>query len=509
MFTLSRTQGITIRASTVVGFSMLVLLGGLLAAYPLPALALAGGVCLIAVAFLLTHLVRRYNLRTWQVLALTVLCGYCILNYGFENIAFRVGPIPVPLGHVLMFAALGLAVLAFPGRITKVLDEPALLCLLGLFPLTFAHLIFDVPRYGFYAVRDASIFFEGIFVLLGLLWAADGRNTAPLVKCLLLLFLVNLLYGYTYPWGAELLDWSPKSGIFLQVPILGHYHATARYDVVGALFCLWVAGYAVRWPRWILYVLAVAQLFALAIHQVRSTYVEIALYLVLLMLLGETRKWGSLVGTFALGLVVLLVMTPVFARMSGRMGPINLAFLEKQAETSVLLFGKPADKDPIEGSIAGRQDWYQEVMQRLESPRNLLLGVGFGQVLVDFYFTKSTGEAVAVRQPHNSHLTVLARLGVLGLIIWLLFNAFVLKRFLYVFRRRHHFNKPFFDLVLWLFVWYVSANIHSLVQPEFEFSSAAIPYYFMVGFALGLIRWHAQNSLLGRTGASYSEGAAR
>jgi cbb3-type cytochrome oxidase subunit 3 len=30
----------------------------------------------------------------------------------------------------------------------------------------------------------------------------------------------------------------------------------------------------------------------------------------------------------------------------------------------------------------------------------------------------------------------------------------------------------------------------SLVESPFEYPASAIPFYFLIGFALGLIRWH-------------------
>lgn len=44
---------------------------------------------------------------------------------------------------------------------------------------------------------------------------------------------------------------------------------------------------------------------------------------------------------------------------------------------------------------------------------------GFGKPLLEHMATR---QGVAVRQPHNTHLSVLARLGLVGVAFWILFH---------------------------------------------------------------------------------------
>jgi len=48
--------------------------------------------------------------------------------------------------------------------------------------------------------------------------------------------------------------------------------------------------------------------------------------------------------------------------------------------------------------------------------------------------------------------------------------------------------------VLWLFLFYVLFMITSLVEAPFEFPSGAVPFYFFMGLALGLMRWHMSDN---------------
>jgi hypothetical protein len=138
------------------------------------------------------------------------------------------------------------------------------------------------------------------------------------------------------------------------------------------------------------------------------------------------------------------------------------------------------------GGVYARLEWYSEVWKRASSnTRNLVVGEGFGKPLISFH----DQEGVEVRQPHSTHLSVLARLGLLGAAFWALFHFSILHRFLYAFRRRRYLRKESSDLVLWLFLFYLLAMILTSVQPYLEFSYGAIPFYFLIGFALGIMRW--------------------
>jgi hypothetical protein len=379
-----------------------------------------------------------------------------------------------------MFTALGLVLFSAPRAFVRASSELPALSLLALLLMALVHLFFDVPRYGWYAVRDASAFLEAIFFPLGIVWGMEDRSVTTLLKWLMFLFVANLAYSLSYPWAEGLQYWSPKSGIFLVLPVLGFYAHNYLYLLAGALFCLWLGSYVVRWPRWCLILLAMGQLFELAVHQARSMYVGVAVVLLLLILLGEFGKLVKIGAALATASVVLLLLTSLAGlQLQGRVGPVNAAFLDEHVRSLFLVPGTPAV-----GSIYSREQWNDEVWQRIQSSTaNILEGEGFGKPLIDF--ENATGEQV--RQPHDTHLTVLARLGIFGLISWSLFHLSVVSRFLRALRDRKA-SKKSHDFTLWFFAFYILSLIVTTVQPHLEFSFGAIPFYFLIGFAIGALR---------------------
>src|ERR1700737_4454924 len=111
------------------------------------------------------------------------------------------------------------------------------------------------------------------------------------------------------------------------------------------------------------------------------------------------------------------------------------------------------------------------------------IGEGFGQPFLHF----ENAQNVVVRQPHNSHITVLIRLGALGFLAWLLMNVRILTSLLRFLRnsQRHPIRH---GLALWLLLFYVIGIVETTFEPWLEFSNGAVPFYFFAGFALAMAR---------------------
>jgi len=462
----------------LVWFAVFLVLGSLAVLYPAFTLASVGAVGTLGLARLTIAYVRRAGLEVWQILTLSALAGYIVLNYGFENLTVHVGSFPLIIGYGLMYAALALGVFSRRHFIIAALKEPAVFCLTALVVLTSFHLVFDIPSYGIWALRDASLFLDGIFFLLGLLWASKKSSTIPLLKGLFVIFLLNLIYAFTYPWNERIQNWSPASGVFVRVPVVGQYHSTYVSLLAGAMFCLVVGSYVARWPRWSMVLLTVAQLFGLGIHEYRSTYVSIAVILILLTFLGEMRKSAILLTTLASALLVVLLITTLDIKIPGRFGDVNAGFFQEHIRSLSGASGTPGS------NVQARVDWYREVADRIRS--HVLLGEGFGKPLTSEI---SYQNGTIIRQPHNSHISVLARLGAVGLGIWLLFHFFILKRFVHILRKREYRDANAYQIALWFFLFYTILMIVASVQPGFEFPTGSVPFYFCTGFALGFIRW--------------------
>src|SRR6185436_5693148 len=80
-----------------------------------------------------------------------ILIGNMTLNYGFANIGFRAGPLPLPLTDVTLLAMVGWCLLY---KISlKDIGLPAVF-MVGIITFATVRLVADFPTYGNLAVRD-------------------------------------------------------------------------------------------------------------------------------------------------------------------------------------------------------------------------------------------------------------------------------------------------------------------------------------------------------------------
>lgn len=352
--------------------------------------------------------------------------------------------------------------------------------------MSLVHLFIDIPRFGAYAVRDASFPIEGIFGLIGFLWARKIKHANMFLKALSVLFFINFIYSLTFPIREELQAISPISGLFLQVPLFGFYSQTALFLMSGALFYFLVASRISVWPSLVFYLLALLQVAWLLVFQVRSMYVGIIVVVLLLILFSGIRRGLKPAFGIALGIISLIIIVPTFdIEIPGRIGPTEPEFLVQHFQSIFLILGTPA-----EGSARWRIELLPEIWERwTASTMTILIGEGFGRPLIDFYLAGG----IAVRQPHNTHLSVLVRLGIFGLFLWFLIQWRILSLFLSKMRSlpRGSFER---DVVLWFFLFYVLGILVTTTQPWLEFSYGAIPFFILTGFALGWMQGH-ENSI--------------
>jgi len=471
-------------------FSFSMVVGCMVALFQSATLAAVIVAVILALLVLCIRRMRNQGFAMWQLLTLIGLAGYILLNYGFENLSIHVAGLPFIFGYALMYLALMLAILSSPDVFT-VLRKEAAIFWLGLLVLqTSLHLLFDFPRYGLWAVRDASMFNDSIFICLGFFWAAKQSTVEPLVKWLFGILAINLIYALSFPWADKIKDWSPSSGVFLEVPVFGFYHGTYIYLLAGTLFCLLLSQTVLRLPVWLNLSLVLLQLFGIALHQDRSMYIGIVCSVVLLVLTREKRaaiKLSSVV--LAAVLCVYVVSTVWQVEIPGRIGPVSLDFFREHLRSISGAEGTPGS------SVQSRLDWFEQALNHFYS--SPWVGVGFGQPLIDYLDDRN--HFAAVRQPHNSGLSILARLGVVGLICWVAFHICLLKRYVYALRRRHSKDTFSSGLVLWLVLLYMIFMIVLQVEPGLEFPSGAVPFYFFVGLSLGMIRYRTYNGTRSKT----------
>lgn len=459
---------------------------------------------IIIVLLLLTVMAARAlsGLRFWQQMTLIGLMGYIVLDYGFANLT--IPGVPVPVGHLLMSAGL---LVALPGRgadVRAFIREPVVWCWLGLAGLTMLHLIVEIPSYGIWAIRDSNFIVEGIFLLSGFLWARERLGLPSMVRGLLTIFVIASVYGLAYPASEQLIAISPRSGVFLDVPLLGTYWSYPFVLVAGAL-CVFLLGREVlKWPRVVVGSLALLSLFWSLVFQARSMYVGILAVPVLLALIGERHRAAKAIAGIAMSVLLVMGVTATGMQLEGRIGTLTPEFLVQHLRSMLLVPGTPSV-----GTTQWRIDAGTQILnQWTASAATIGIGQGFGQALTDWEVSPElasggVGTGVQVRAPHNTTITVVVRLGLAGLLFWVLMHARIAYLLVRAIRRASRATVAY-GFAVWMLAFYVLAMLFTSAQPFLEFSQGAIPFYTLIGFAIGraIPKSGARANTLGPAGAS-------
>ena len=132
-----------------------------------------------------------------------------------------------------------------------------------------------------------------------------------------------------------------------------------------------------------------------------------------------------------------------------------------------------------------RIDWLLLNWDRAVNNVNVFLfGQGFGPLLTDFSTTH------AVREPHNSYLSVFARTGLIGFILWMFFHVYInTKVYLLLLGGKEKIRATFsFRILLSVFMSMHAMYWFSLVEPGFETPNSTIPFYILLGIMIFFIK---------------------
>ena len=86
--------------------------------------------------------------------------------------------------------------------------------------------------------------------------------------------------------------------------------------------------------------------------------------------------------------------------------------------------GGESDQENLAATVDWREELWQGVLANIHPAGELPLGTGFGRNLVEevdgSFVGGAEGEVPEFRSPHNSHLGVVARMGLLGAGVWVM-----------------------------------------------------------------------------------------
>jgi hypothetical protein len=457
---------------------------------------------------------RSPVVQLFLIALLGLLAGYMFLGRGFAH----VGLPPIYVGEIVLFIGLVAAAFAVVRYGLRISFSPLVVLLLVLMAWGAARTLPYLTTYGVDAMRDAVLWGYALFALIVYLLVDRG-----------LLLQGVRIYGWVMPVFAV---WVPISmWIFWQIPIgydrLGSdvplifwkapdmsVHITGSMAYL--LFCtsLITTVRTFLWRSLISYPLVWAFLVNSSLS--RGALLASWTGLGLAVLLGRSRNWAALAGGLAILLVVqsglalaervdmavppsppatvapqltpvpgesprpsvLPTTTPSPATPVPSSGPPTT--FDQITENLISIFGGSSDAE-LTGTIAYRLAWWKTIVDYTVLGPYLWLGKGFGINLADDDGFQPVGDG-SLRAPHNSHMTALARMGLPGFVIWMLFQvAFGIGLLAQTIRSRRAGDSTLAGIGSWILVYWVAIMVNTSFDPYLESPQGGIWFWTLIG----------------------------
>jgi len=222
--------------------------------------------------------------------------------------------------------------------------------------------------------------------------------------------------------------------------------------------------------------------YALLALQARTTYTQL-LAVAGLVLVCNPRALRPLAFAIPLLFVLLIVISATGLQISGRLTTeISPSFFLDHFLSGFGISNGEAGVTSAASGVDLRLGWWTRLYDQLTADEvTLLTGLGYGIPLTDF----RDPLGVVVREPHNSIISVTARLGLIGIFAWTWMQVELFRAGFHAYRaclrtgRREAAN-----LIFIILAFAVLTLASCLGEDTMEKPYNAIPYYALWGFLL-------------------------
>lgn len=408
-----------------------------------------------------------------------VLAGYLFFDKTFAYL--HIPGTPIFVGEILL--AVGV-VEAFRGRrliLREIGRSPALALVAVFLVLGLTRLLLvDISTHGILAVRDSALWYYAAVAPLVVLLLRVRPDWLPSVQrryaAILPLFLLWAPVAVVLQRLRPLSITVPDSDVLLTAYRPGN----VGVHIALALAYVWVVEPATqdadRRRRIWLTLLGVLGVLVVA-TQNRAGLVAATLGLAIAWLVTPLRSRLTIA---AGGAVLLMVAVPAILNVSIDVGARTVSVDQVVENTTSILMGADAP-----GSLGNNVEWRQQLWSAatddLFDTGKAVFGFGYGENIAARYEADDTD----LRNPHNSHLSVLIRMGVVGAVIWVLLWLAWLTPFLRAMWRRG-LKRGGMSLALWGWaaVGVSSILVNAFFDPTVEGPQVGIWLWTLTGIGI-------------------------
>ena len=350
----------------------------------------------------------------------------------------------------------------------------------------FVLIAYGATSRGIWALRDGTYIIDSLFIFVGFAFFSSERNINLFFKLLIFCFYIGLFYTFIYLFKDSFLAFSPNvspaSGT--ERPISLFFNFTSA-----SLSWIWLACLPIIFNEKLVgslfykitpFILLSASLILL---QSRATY--LSLFSVVVFLLYNNKISIKDIIIFILLLFLLFpIISSVGIKIAGRFGsPESIFFYIEHIMTMLPGFiPTTSGFEGASGTATQRIEWWAEIINNsLSSIKILLFGKGYGVELVDFRIAYG----VSVREPHNGFLSIFARSGLIGLLLFIWLHVVLIRNWLSAYKfakSNNHITEK--NYLLYLGSYIIIIFVAAIADSMFQYPYYAILYYFFWGIIL-------------------------
>jgi len=425
-----------------------------------------------------------YRALGWLATALPpVLVGYAFFDRAFAYIHVPGTPIFGGEFIILLCVTAALVGTGIVGLGIKRIAVTKLILILALWGAVCT--VPYVTKYGINAIRDAALWYYALLAIpvaalvisdpdIVHRWVAGARRLVPwfLLFCPFAVLLDKAAQSGTGPFvpGTSISVWDHRIG------------NTAVLATMALAFVWLVPGFSRR-RRTLLVGLATIVILMVA-TQNRGGLVAAAAGLLVIWLFTARRL--RLVGVMLATIMLLGVF--VWAsnvHLQGEQGR-GISISQLVANIESIRGNDASASGNLQSNVEFRQQLWSQVFALAENNHALATGLGFGRnIAADLGFAPDT--AGFLRSPHNSHLDILARMGIIGAALWttlwIAWYAVVLRARLRLKALGRYFEASVVEVCI---VGVTCLLVNAYFDPTLEGPQVAIWLWTLVGLTVGL-----------------------
>lgn len=394
-----------------------------------------------------------------------------IFNDGFSNLGLRLGSMIIPVNQIILM--IGLARIAFSFKVRTLRKRYVIFIALSV--VSCFRMLADFTKFGAWALRDGTHLMDMLFI-----WVVDNEMRRDSS---------NPVHGKRLWDILDMICWvSFAMTILLRIPVASGILKSISYNGVQRRIRLFTAIFAQPWQN-VFAVIHAARISEVS-HSKRIIY-SLHIYITIVnAFVGFEGSRANLISLLTVGFVLILlgkksivdcfdkkiILVLFFGGLllaTGIMGYINSRLsIDYFVQITKSIWGSGTYKAKADGVALRLGWWFNIIQETCSTVPKFLFGQGFGKVLTNFF----APGAIQVREPHNSFLSMFARTGISGLLIFLI----GILSSSYIYGKRMFLKNQKSVEGLFVIIMIIVFSVVGLVECPFEMTYLTMPFYSLL-----------------------------